>query len=124
GARCAARRYRRAARAGDPHRGLSRGGEDVRGPQSPRAARRRQVTAESESPAEAVADIHGPRRAEIAKRVRRAVEVADASAERRRVVLVERVLDPRADAMAACGVEVVGGREIDDAVSAVLDAPD
>src|SRR5690606_1916707 len=100
-------------------------------PRSRRARARRQSThlyACSRSlgflPAETVADVHGPRRAEIAERVRRAVEIADAPAEGRRVILVERVLEPRADAMTPLGVEVIRRGEIDHRVAAVLDAPD
>src|SRR5690606_17084345 len=71
-----------------------------------------------------VAQRHGAGRAEIAERIGRAVDIADASAERRRVFLVERILDPDAEAMAPRGVEIVRAGEIDDGVSAVLDTSD
>src|SRR5690606_6688248 len=111
-----------AARADHARRGLSRRRTDVRRARAPRAAGRGLIRREPPSafhgaerftdtarplPPISVAQRHGAGRAEIAERIGRAVDIADASAERRRVFLVERILDPDAEAMAPRGVEIV-----------------
>src|SRR5690606_23049515 len=66
----------------------------------------------------------GTRHPAVAVSVVGAVDVTSPASERRRVLFVECVLEPQADAVTTLRVEVIRGAEIDEGVIAVIDAAD